>query len=48
MNKGFHKMRDSTHPFCCCFSDDKKNRKTSLKRRIPDEKKFLLKQVYYL
>jgi hypothetical protein len=48
MNKGFRKMCDLTHPFFCCHSDDKKFRKISRKRRIPDEKKFLLKQVYYL
>lgn len=48
MNKGFHKMGDLMHSFFCCHSDDKKFRKISRKRRIPDEKKFLLKQVYYL
>lgn len=48
MNKGFHKMHDLMHPFFCCHSDDKKIQKISRKRRIPGEKKFLLKQVYYL
>ncbi len=48
MNKGFRKMYDLTHLLYCYHSNDKKFRKISLKRRIPDEKKFLLKQVYYL
>jgi hypothetical protein len=48
MNKGFRKMCFLMYQRFSNHLTNKKFRKTSLKGRIPGEKKFLLKQVYYL